>query len=143
MKDGIKVIPIVKNGVVVEEEMPYRNTLNEVLREEYIADCERALRKWNRTLEKSGLDTRFKLPNRRFHRAQGIYSDHHFDPEGNLITEEEFRANMHIWMLNTEDNDYLKSIMHPVTEPGKMANWIAPPSRGINGQAVEFEYVRL
>ena len=50
---------------------------------------------------------------------------------------------MHIWMLNTEDNDYLKSIMHPVTEPGKMANWIAPPSRGINGQAVEFEYVRL
>ncbi len=143
MKDGIKVIPIVKNGVIVDEEMPYRNTLNEVLREEYIADCERALRKWNRTLEKSGLDTRFKLPNRRFHRAQGIYSDHHFDPEGNLITEEEFRANMHTWMLNTEDNDYLKSIMHPVTEPGKMANWIAPPSRGINGQAVEFEYVRL
>jgi hypothetical protein len=24
-----------------------------------------------------------------------------------------------------------------------MANWIAPPSRGINGQDLEFEYVRL
>jgi len=29
-----------------------------------------------------------------------------------------------------------------VTEPGKIAGWIAPPSRGINGQAFEFEYVR-
>jgi benzoyl-CoA 2,3-dioxygenase component B len=33
--------------------------------------------------------------------------------------------------------------MQPVTEPGKFANWIAPPSRGINGQPVQYEYVRL
>jgi benzoyl-CoA 2,3-dioxygenase component B len=33
--------------------------------------------------------------------------------------------------------------MQPVHEPGKMANWVAPPRRGINGQALEFEYVRL
>jgi len=30
-----------------------------------------------------------------------------------------------------------------VTEPGKMANWIAPPARGINNQPVDFEYVRF
>jgi benzoyl-CoA 2,3-dioxygenase component B len=30
-----------------------------------------------------------------------------------------------------------------VVEPGKMANWIAPPARGINGQPIEFEYVRF
>jgi benzoyl-CoA 2,3-dioxygenase component B len=33
--------------------------------------------------------------------------------------------------------------MTPVTEPGKFAGWIAPPSRGINGQPVDFEYVKL
>jgi benzoyl-CoA 2,3-dioxygenase component B len=33
--------------------------------------------------------------------------------------------------------------MQPVTERGKMANWIAPPARGINGQPEDFEYVRL
>jgi benzoyl-CoA 2,3-dioxygenase component B len=33
--------------------------------------------------------------------------------------------------------------MYPVTEAGKFANWIAPPPRGINGQPVDFEYVRL
>ena len=33
--------------------------------------------------------------------------------------------------------------MHPVTVPGKFANWIASPPRGINGQPIDFEYVRL
>jgi benzoyl-CoA 2,3-dioxygenase component B len=33
--------------------------------------------------------------------------------------------------------------MGRVAEPGKFANWIAPPSRGINNQAVDFAYVRF
>jgi benzoyl-CoA 2,3-dioxygenase component B len=33
--------------------------------------------------------------------------------------------------------------MGRVLEPGKFANWIAAPARGINGQPVEFEYVRF
>jgi hypothetical protein len=32
--------------------------------------------------------------------------------------------------------------MSRVTEPGKFANWIAPPRLGINKQPVNFEYVR-
>jgi len=35
------------------------------------------------------------------------------------------------------------SLMRRVTEPGKMAAWIAPPDRGINNLPVEYEYVRL
>jgi benzoyl-CoA 2,3-dioxygenase component B len=30
-----------------------------------------------------------------------------------------------------------------VIEPGKMANWIAPPAKGINGLPEQFEYVKL
>ena len=143
MKDGMKVLSIVKNDEVIDEEIPYRNAINEVLREEYMNDCERALRKWNRTLEKVGIGTRLSLPSRRFHRHQGLYADYDFDPEGNLITREEFEKNVPNWLLGPEDNDYLLSIMNQVVEPGKMANWIAAPSRGINGQPLEFEYVRL
>jgi benzoyl-CoA 2,3-epoxidase subunit B len=33
--------------------------------------------------------------------------------------------------------------MQPVYERGKMAAWIAPPARGINGKPVDFEYVRI
>jgi benzoyl-CoA 2,3-dioxygenase component B len=31
--------------------------------------------------------------------------------------------------------------MKPVTAPGQFAGWIAPPVRGINLQALDFEYV--
>jgi benzoyl-CoA 2,3-dioxygenase component B len=30
-----------------------------------------------------------------------------------------------------------------VVEPGKFANWIAPPARGINNHPLNFEYVRF
>ena len=33
--------------------------------------------------------------------------------------------------------------MQACYEPGKMAHWIAPPPRGINGQPVDYEYVRV
>ena len=33
--------------------------------------------------------------------------------------------------------------MHRVTEPGKIAGWIAPPEIGIDDLPVAFEYVRL
>jgi benzoyl-CoA 2,3-dioxygenase component B len=29
-----------------------------------------------------------------------------------------------------------------VTEPGKVAAWIAPPTKGINGMPIDFEYVK-
>ncbi len=35
------------------------------------------------------------------------------------------------------------SLMKPVTEPGKIASWIAPPKRGINKLPVDYEYIRV
>jgi benzoyl-CoA 2,3-epoxidase subunit B len=42
-----------------------------------------------------------------------------------------------------EDQKFIQSLMHRVTEPGKMAGSIAPPDCGINAQVVEYEYVKL
>jgi len=42
-----------------------------------------------------------------------------------------------------EDREYVRSLMSPVTEPGQIANWIAPPATGVKGKPFEFEYVRL
>ncbi len=47
---------------------------------------------------------------------------------GKLISQDEYEANHSKWLLRPEDNDYLHSIMKPVYEPGKFANWIAAPS---------------
>jgi benzoyl-CoA 2,3-dioxygenase component B len=141
--EGSYRIPVVENGRVVEQDVPLRNAMNEVLRDAYVADCERAMRKWNKTLEAAGSPTRLSLPSRRFHRHQGIYAEHTFDPQGNPISAAELEANRGKWLLVPEDNAYLLSIMKPCYEPGKFANWIAPPNKGIEGQPIEFEYVRL
>jgi benzoyl-CoA 2,3-dioxygenase component B len=141
--DGTYRIPVVEGGKLIEQDVPVRNAMNEVLRDAYVADCERALRKWNKTLEAAGSPTRLTLPSRRFHRHQGIYADHSFDPQGNVISREAYEANKHKWVLVPEDNAYLLSIMKPCYEPGKFANWIAAPSKGIEGKPIEFEYVRM
>jgi benzoyl-CoA 2,3-dioxygenase component B len=140
---GTYSMAVVEDGKLTERGIPLRNAMNSVLRDEYIDDCEKALRKWNAAIEKEGVDIRLTLPSARFHRHQGIYAGHHFDPAGNLIGQDEFEANQDKWLLVPEDNTYLLSIMKPVYEPGKFANWIAPPARGIEGQPAEFEYVKL
>ena len=56
---------------------------------------------------------------------------------------EEFARRKDEWLPTMEDREYVRSLMHPVFEPGKIANWIAPPATGIKGKPFEFEYVRL
>ena len=83
------------------------------------------------------------LPNRRFNRSVGLYAGTHFDLEGNPISEEEWERNATTWLPTAEDKAYVKSLMQPCLEPGKIASWIAPPAKGVNSQPAEFEYVRL
>ena len=135
------VVP--KDGKLTKEEIPIRNALNEVLRDEYVADCERAVRKWNYVIKKQGVDFTLSLPNRRFNRTMGIYSGMTFDLEGKPISEADFEKQRDVWLPTASDRDYVKSLMQPVYEPGKMAGWIAPPKKGVNGQPFEYEYVKF
>ncbi len=138
-----------EDGRLASTSVPLRNAMNEVLRDQYVADCQRAVDKWNRTIERvlgeRGAAHRLRLPHRRFHRNIGAYSmaaGYHFDPDGNPITAAEFAAQRGRWLPGPEDRAYLQEIQKPVLEPGKIAGWVAPPARGINGQPFEFEYVR-
>ena len=143
LKDDVFTLMVVEEGRLVPREVALRNALNEVLRGEYVSDCERAMTRWNNYLQEAGLDERLYLPSTRFHRHVGEYAGHHFDIEGNLINEAEFENRRRQWLPTAEDREYVRSLMHPVTEPGKIASWIAPPSAGIKGLPFEFEYVRL
>ena len=116
--------------------------MNEVLRDDYVDDCELVVERWNRVLEKAERPERLTLPTRRFHRAVGIYAAGCFDPEGNPISAEEFEAKKAEWLPSEDDLAYVRSLMYPVHEVGKIAAWIAPPAKGINGQPFECEYVK-
>ena len=47
------------------------------------------------------------------------------------------------WLPDDSDQAFVASLMRPVTEPGRMANWIAPPRRGVDGRPLDYDYVRL
>ncbi|HYG81600.1 MAG TPA: hypothetical protein VD861_14490, partial [Pyrinomonadaceae bacterium] len=143
LADDSFTLLVVEDGRLVPHEVPLRNALNEVLRGEYVKDCERAMTRWNKYLKDEGLDAELYLPSTRFHRHVGEFAGHTFDIRGSLITKEEFERRKAEWLPSMEDREYVRSLMHPVTEPGKIANWIAPPTAGIKGKPFEFEYVRL
>jgi benzoyl-CoA 2,3-epoxidase subunit B len=128
---------------IAARDVPMRTALNEVLRKEYIKDCQRGVDKWNATIAKAGIDFELRLPSERFHRNIGTYADIHADMDGNVLDHAAWEARKHEWLPSEADETYVKSLMRPVIEPGKIAGWIAPPLRGINGQPFDFEYVRL
>jgi benzoyl-CoA 2,3-dioxygenase component B len=72
-----------------------------------------------------------------------MFSSLHFDPQGHQLSDADWERRKGEWLPAPLDREYLLSIMaEPVYEPGKFANYIAPPQRGVKGQPVNFEYVR-
>ncbi|MFK7966211.1 MAG: benzoyl-CoA 2,3-epoxidase subunit BoxB [Burkholderiaceae bacterium] len=126
-----------------QREVPMRNAMNEEVRLSYVKDCELGFKRWNRAIERAGFDFRLKLPSTRFRRGIGAWANVPMNPEGQRISQETYDANLYQWIPSDDDRAYVKSLMIKVHEPGKMANWIAPPDRGINNLAVDYEYVSL
>ena len=124
--------------------MPALGVLNERLRDDFIADVEIGVRKWNRILRDAGLDFEFRLPHRAFNRRIGLFRDVHVTPAGDAVSAEEWGRRESEWLPTARDRGYVASLMSKaVREPGRFANWIAPPERGVDRNPVEFEYVRL
>jgi benzoyl-CoA 2,3-dioxygenase component B len=136
-------VDVIKDAALRKESVPLRNAMNEVLRDEYVEDCQRGVDKWNRMIASHGVSFQLELPHRRFHRAIGVYAGMHFDPKGNPVSKETWDAQRDEWLTSDADRAYLRSIMaKPVFEPGKVAHWISPPKQGIKGRPIDFEYVR-
>ncbi|MEC9346131.1 MAG: benzoyl-CoA 2,3-epoxidase subunit BoxB [Pseudomonadota bacterium] len=130
------------DGLAITDQ-PALVSLNERLRDDYIADCQKGVDRWNRAIEKAGVDFRLTLPHRAFHRAIGQFGGMNVTPDGKVISAEEWAAKVGGWLPTDEDHAYVRSLMTAVREPGRFAGWIAPPRRGINNRPVDFEYVRL
>jgi benzoyl-CoA 2,3-dioxygenase component B len=127
----------------VQNEAPALNALNEKLRDDYIQDTLAGVARWNRVLQKNGVDFQLTVPHKGFNRRIGSFADFRISPDGRVVSEEEWGSSIGQWLPTAEDRAFVQSLMGRVVEPGKFANWIAPPERGINGQPVNFEYVRF
>jgi benzoyl-CoA 2,3-dioxygenase component B len=137
-------VPDPRTGKLEHQDVALRSAMNEVLRDEYIEDCQKAVDRWNKVIEGAGIAVRLALPHRRFHRHQGIFSGRFFDPEGKPLTEAEWSAREGGYLPSAADLAFVKSLMgRAVTKPGQMAAWIAPPPKGIDGKPADFEYVHV
>jgi benzoyl-CoA 2,3-dioxygenase component B len=133
----------VKDGVLVEREVPMLNALNEVLRDDFIKDSVAGVGRWNKVIEKAGLPFRLTVPHKAFNRQIGTFAGVKVSPDGRVVDEAEWQRGVPVWLATAEDRAFVSSLMGRVTAVGKFANWIAPPSIGVNKQPVDFEYVRF
>ena len=143
LNDGLWPVHTVKDGKIALEQLSALNAVNERLRDDYIKDCQRGVDRWNHALESAGIDFRLALPHRCFNRRIGNAAGMRVSPDGRVVDEAEWQANASAWLPATGDQDFVESLMRRVTEPGKIAGWIAPPVRGIDGKPWGFEYVRF
>ena len=143
LTDGDRELLTIRGDRLFEEVVPARSAVNADLRDDYIADCAKGLRRWNRILDEHDIDTELALPHMGFNREVGAFSSAHITPDGTIVGTPEWAQRSNDWLPSKGERAHVSSLMSPQVEPGQMADWIAPPSRGINTRPVDYEYVRL
>lgn len=136
----VRPIATMVDGQVGEREVPALAGINATLRDDYVADCQKGLERWNRTLAQVGAEMR--LPHVGFNRSVGDFAGSHLSPTGGVLGEAAWEGRRDDWLPTAADRQFVESLMVPVRLPGRMAGWIAPPASGIHAKPVEFEYVR-
>ena len=143
LTDALWPVHLVQDGRIILEDRPALNAVNERLRDDYIKDSQRGLARWNQVLESHGVEYRFTLPHRFFNRNIGTSAGMSVNPQGDVITESEWQSQQGRWLPTAEDRAFVGSLMNRVVDPGRIAAWIAPPVRGIDGKPWDYEYVRF
>jgi len=137
--------PVLKvvDGKFEKVEEPALSAINMRLRDDYVADCDKGVQRWNKVIEKTGVDFRLALPHEAFHRQIGAFATIKCSPEGEILSEAEWEANQAKWLPSKEDGEFIASLMKPESRPGKFAGWIAEPRVGIDNKPGDFEYVQI
>jgi ferredoxin len=84
-----KVLEVV-DGKLQEKEVPMLNALNEVLRDDYIKDSNAGVGRWNKVMEKAGIDFRLTVPHKAFNRQIGALAGVRVSPDGRPVSEQEW-----------------------------------------------------
>ena len=137
--------PVLKlvDGEIKRVDEPALTAINMRLRDDYTADCQRGLDRWNKIIERTGVGFRLKLPHVAFHRGIGEFRDVEASPEGTLLDAPTWQRDKDKWLPSAADGDFIASLMKPVYDPASFAGWIAPPRVGIDNKPGDFEYVKL
>ena len=133
-----------RDGAFRRVDTPALSALNERLRDDFVADVQTGIGRLNRVIRSFDVEFELTLPHVAFNRRVGTFAGMDVTPQGAVVDAESWRTRQDEWLPSESDRAHVQSLMpEGVTEPGSFANWIAPPSRGINHQPIDFRYVRL
>ena len=94
-------------------------------------------------LEEAKINFEMKLPFEGFNRKIGTFMGANISPLGDILTKEKWNEEKGNFLPTTNDNLFIESLMKPVSEPGKYADWISAPDLGIDNKPGDFEYVKI
>ncbi len=132
-----------EDGKIVTRDEPALSAINMRLRDDYIADCAKGVQRWNKVIDKTGVDFQLQLPHQAFHRQIGAFANINTTPDGDVLQNGDWEASRDKWLPSTDDGDFIASLMQTEREIGKFAKWIAPPRVGIDNKPGDFEYVQI
>ena len=81
--------PVLKyvGGAIKRVDEPALTAVNMRLRDDYTADCQRGLDRWNKVIDKTGVAFKLELPHVGFHREIGEFKDVKITPAGEIVDE--------------------------------------------------------
>lgn len=143
LENATYAVTRVIDGKFVDEDVPALRAINARLLDDYIADCQTGIERWNRAIAKAGIDFQLTQPHKGFSRRIGEFAGQFITPAGEIVSEEVWNASRDEFLPTDADLQFINSLMQPVHETGEYATWIAPPRTGINNQPLDYEYVKI
>jgi benzoyl-CoA 2,3-dioxygenase component B len=143
LENGTYPVLRLVDGAIVNQDTPALSALNMRLRDDYVADCNAGVGRWNRVIDKFGIPFQIKLPNVAFHRHIGEFAGIKADFDGKLLNDAEWEKRKGEWLPDSDDRAYIEGLMKPEYAAGKYAGWISAPKVGVDNKPGDFEYVKI
>ncbi len=82
LQDATYPVTRVVDGKLVAEDAPALRALNARLLDDFIVDCQGGIDRWNKSVEKAGIDFKFVQPHKGFNRRIGEFGGKRISPAG-------------------------------------------------------------
>src|SRR6185295_18225033 len=86
------------DGKVKMVDEPALTAINMRLRDDYVNDCNKGVQRWNKVIEKTGVDFKLRLPHVAFHRQIGEFAKAKTTPDGAVLGEAEWAKQKDKWL---------------------------------------------
>src|SRR5262249_21081738 len=107
------IYPVLKlvNGEIKRVDEPALTAINMRLRDDYTRDCAKGIERFNKIIERTGVNFRLALPHVAFHREIGEFKDIEATPDGKLIDSGAWAKDQDKWLPSSSDGEFIASLM--------------------------------